>query len=83
MRQTIWHVSTADNSVFGYYDTRTWYGRLLSPLLNWFTEYELRWQQDIFLQQGLAFEDKEVHSESDLRRDVLFEHMARESYNKN
>jgi hypothetical protein len=47
--------------------------------MNWFIEFEMRWQQDIFLQQGLAFEDKYLHEDTELRRDVLFEHMARES----
>ncbi len=62
--------------------SNTLLGRLLLPFLNRFVQFELRWQRDIFLQQGLAFEDKILHDEVDLRRDVLFEHMARESYDR-
>lgn len=36
-------------------------------------------QRDIFLQQGLTFEDKLLHADPELRRNVLHEHMYRES----
>lgn len=67
-------------TVWSHVRINTLIGKIFKPLVNWFVEFELRWQRDLWLQQGLAPEDKIVHEETELRRDVLFDHMARESY---
>lgn len=65
---------------------KTILGRLLLPFFRLWHNNERSWQRDLFLQRGLVhflliqtFEDSLLHTDVELRRDVLFEHMVRES----
>lgn len=61
---------------------RTLLGRLWAPIAKWFTILEMRLHIDIFRQQGLTPEDRLLHLDKHLRRNVLFEHIARETYHR-
>ena len=58
---------------------RTLLGKLWQPIAKWFTILEMRFHLDIFRQQGLTPEDRLLHIDKTLRRNVLFEHVARET----
>lgn len=62
---------------------RTLLGKLWQPIAKWFTILEMRFHLDIFRQQGLTPEDRLLHIDKTLRRNVLFEHIARETYIQN
>ena len=62
---------------------RTLLGKLWQPIAKWFTILEMRFHLDIFRQQGLTPEDRLLHLDKTLRRNVLFEHVARETYIQN
>ena len=55
-------------------------GRLMAPLQKWWAEFNLKFLWDKYLKMGLSWEDKLVHTETDLRRDYFFEHVQRENF---
>jgi hypothetical protein len=59
---------------------RTLLGKIWAPIARLFTILEMRFHLDIFRQQGLTPEDRLLHLDKHLRRNVLFEHVARETY---
>ena len=61
------------------FNEKTFLGRILYPIIRRIYNIERAYQRDLFLQRGLTFEDARLHSDEELRRCVLFEHIARES----
>jgi len=55
----------------------TIFGKIVKPITTFFVNIERRIEREYDLQRGLAWEDTKLHHDNELRRNIMFEWMAR------
>jgi hypothetical protein len=66
--QNIWLAKIRESSVVH---------KVFGPIKKAWGEFVLKFHFDKYVKMGLSWEDKIVHTETDIRRDLFFEHIQR------